>query len=222
VLAVGTGAVLSHRSAAAQHGLGHWLHLEVTAPTPRVHRGITVYTSSLPVDEITSVLGIPVTTVPKTLLDLASVLPPHQLERAINEAEIQRLHDPLSLRDLVARYPKRKGIATIRAILDTAPVLTREELEARFRAFIRSFGLPTPRFNFSVVGYECDCVWREQRLIVELDGRATHATRAAFEGDRERDRILTAAGWRVIRITWRQLHRTPERVATDLKRLLVG
>ena len=71
-------------------------------------------------------------------------------------------------------------------------------------------------------GYECDCVWPDRAVIVELDGRATHATRAAFEWDRERDRVLSAAGWRVIRITWRQLHQTPERVAADLRRLLVG
>ena len=124
--------------------------------------------------------------------------------------------------DLLARYPHRKGIGAIRAILDDGPALTRKEFEARFRAFIRSAGLLTPRFNANVLGYECDCVWFDRRLIVELDGSASHATRLAFEQDRERDRVLSAAGWRVIRITWRQLHQTPERVATDLRRLLVG
>ena len=188
----------------------------------RARPTITVHTSTLPKDEVTSVSGIPVTTVPRTLLDLASVLPAHQLERAINEAEVQRLTDPLSLPDLLARYPHRKGIGAIRAILDDGPALTREELEASFRAFIRSADLPRPRFNAIVEGYECDCVWFSRQLIVELDGRATHDTRLAFEQDRERDRVLSAAGWRVIRITWRQLHQTPERVAADLRRLLVG
>jgi very-short-patch-repair endonuclease len=222
VLAGGPEAVLSHRAAAALHGLRPYGGPEVTAPVYRARPRITVYTSTLPEDEITLVDGIPVTIVPRTLLDLASVLPPHQLEQAMNQAEIQGLHDPLSVPDLIARYPRRKGVGAIKTILETDPVITRKELEARFRVFLRSARLPTPRFNFSVVGYECDCVWPEHRLIVELDGRATHATRAAFERDRERDRILTAAAWRVIRITWRQLHRTPERVATDLRRLLVG
>ena len=222
VLAVGPDAALSHRAAGAQLGLGRWPHLEVTAPTPRIHRGISVYTSSLPEDEVTFVRGIRVTTLPRTLLDLAAVLASHQLEKAINEAEIQGQTDFLSLPDLIARYPRRKGVGAVRAILDTGPALTREELEARFRVFLRAAGHPTPRFNANVQGYECDCVWPDRAVIVELDGRATHATRAAFEWDRERDRVVSAAGWRVIRITWRQLHQTPERVAADLRRLLVG
>jgi hypothetical protein len=133
VLAVGRDAALSHRAAAAQLGLGRWPHLEVTAPTARIHRGIRVYTSSLPEDEVTSVRGIRVTTLPRTLLDLASVLPAHQLERVINEAEIQGQTDPLSPLDLIARHPRRKGVGAIKAILDTGPALTRGELEARFR-----------------------------------------------------------------------------------------
>ena len=222
VLAAGPGAALSHRAAGALHGLRPHAGLEVTVPAYRDRPTITVHTSTLPRDEVTSVGGIAVTTVPRTLLDLASVLPAHQLQRAINEAEVQRLTDPLSLPDLLARYPRRKGIRAIRTILEVAPALTRQELEARFRAFIRSTGLPTPRFNAAVAGYECDCVWFSRRLIVELDGRAAHDTALAFEWDRERDRVLSAAGWRVIRITWRQLHQTPERVAADLRRLLVG
>jgi very-short-patch-repair endonuclease len=67
---------------------------------------------------------------------------------------------------------------------------------------------------------ECDCVWRPQRLIVELDGRATHDTAAAFERDRARDRLLQAAGWRVVRITWRQLHHDEDRIFADLRELL--
>ena len=69
---------------------------------------------------------------------------------------------------------------------------------------------------------EADCLWREQCLIVELDGRATHATRRAFETDRARDRRLTAAGWRVIRITWRQLAGEPQAIARDLRAALDG
>jgi very-short-patch-repair endonuclease len=150
------------------------------------------------------------------------VLPPHQLERAFTEAAIQRHSDSLSLPDLIARYPGRKGVGLVRALLETGPVLTRGELEARFRAFIRTAFLPTPRFNYNVEGYECDCVWPDHAIIVELDGRAAHDTAAAFERDRERDRALSVAGWTVIRVTWRQLHDQPEVLASDLRRLLAG
>jgi very-short-patch-repair endonuclease len=149
--------------------------------------------------------GIPTTCLPRTLLDLASVLPPYQLERAFGAAEIERLADPLSVPDLIARYPNRKGIGTVKRILDSDLHLTRSDLEALFIDFARRHRLPPPRTNFNVLGYECDCVWPDHMQIVELDARATHHTAAAFEQDRERDRVLQAAGWRVVRVTSRQL-----------------
>ncbi len=102
--------------------------------------------------------------------------------------------------------------------------MTRSELEVRFLTFLRKTGLPRPEVNASlfVAGrwIECDCAWRDRRVIVELDGRASHDTAAAFERDRARDRTLQARGWRMVRITWRQLHDAPESVAYDLKALL--
>jgi very-short-patch-repair endonuclease len=181
--------------------------------------------SPLPHDEVTTENGIPLTTIPRTLLDLAPVLPPSQVERALNEAEIRQRTDPLSLLDLIDRHRHRPGIRVIRALLGdlrSGGTVTRSELETRFRQFLRSYGLPPPAVNCSLLGFECDCVWQAQRLIVELDGRAVHATAAAFERDRERDRILSAPGWRVVRITWRQLHEQPERVAVDLRKLVPG
>ncbi len=164
--------------------------------------------------------GIPTTSVPRTLLDLAGVLPRHQLERAFNEAEMRRLTDQLSVPELIIRYPGRKGVANIRAILDTGPRFTRSDLEARFLEFVRAAGLPEPRPNANVLGFECDCVWPARRLIVELDGGAPHSTRAAFERDRVRDRTLQAAGWRTVRVTWHQLDHDPEALALDLDRML--
>ena len=222
VLACGRGAVLSHRPAAANLGLRLQARLEVTAPVRRARRGITVYRSLLPVDEVRSLNGIPTTCLPRTILDLASVLLPYQLERAFSEAETQRITDPLSLPDLVARYPHRKGIAAVRALLDSDLHLTRSDLEALFIDFLRRHDVPAPRTNFNVLGYECDCVWPEHRLIVELDARSTHDTRSAFEQDRERDRVLQAAGWRVVRITARQLQRSGEVVAADLRSVLAA
>ena len=168
--------------------------------------------------------GIPVTTVPRTLFDLASVLPKNQVERAINEAEIQGLTDPLSLADLVNRHPGRKGITMIKAILEDGAPLTRSELETRFLSFLKRAGLPQPEVNVPMLvagrWIECDCLWRDRGVIVELDGLAVHRTAAAFERDRARDRMLHARGWRIVRITWRQLHGEPEAVAYDLRTLL--
>jgi hypothetical protein len=102
--------------------------------------------------------------------------------------------------------------------------LTRSELEDRFLTFLDAYGLARPEVNadLNLDGrwFEADFFWRDQHLIVELDGHQTHGTRAAFERDRERDRILQVHGWRIIRITWRQLHDTPDAVAADLARLL--
>ena len=133
-----------------------------------------------------------------------------------------RLADPLSLHHLVARHPGRRGVATLRALLADAALgttVTRQELEHVFAAFVKEAGLPRPATNVLVEGYEVDAVWRDARLIVELDGRAVHSTRRAFESDRARDRALTVAGWRVIRVTWRQLHRDRAALAGDLHRL---
>jgi hypothetical protein len=103
--------------------------------------------------------------------------------------------------------------------------ITRHELEHRFLAFLDASGLPRPRTNHPIRLHdgshiEADCHWPEANLIVELDGRATHHTRAAFESDRARDRRTVASGHRVVRLTWRQLHHDPGTLAADLKTLL--
>jgi len=177
----------------------------------------------LPPDEVTVREGIPVTTVPRTLFDLAAVLRPRQLERALNEAEVLRLWDELSLLDLLRRYPRRQGSRTVRAILgarEAGATITRSELEVLFLEFVDWAHLPHPETNVTVEGFEVDCLWRDARVVVELDGRSSHATLAAFERDRERDRVLLAAGWHPVRVTWRQLALTPHRLAADLRTLL--
>ena len=162
--------------------------------------------------------GIPTSTPARTLLDLAAVVPRRALERALDEAEILRLTGPQTLLD---RYPRRRGAANLRLLLLTSrsPTPTRTELENRFLTFVDEHRLPRPETNTIVDVYEIDAVWHEARLLVELDGFATHGTRRAFERDRERDRRLTAAGWRVIRLTWRQLA-GGEALARELRQLL--
>jgi very-short-patch-repair endonuclease len=227
-LAAGAGAVLSHRAAAALWELRASDALEVTLErSHRPLRGLRIHHLPLAADEVTTVRAIPVTTVPRTLFDLAAVLPRHQVERAINEAEVRPLTDPLSLADLVSRYPRRAGIATIKAILarlSAGTARTRSELEARFLDFLRRARLPRPEVNASLFvagrSIECDFLWRERRVIAELDGWKAHGTAAAFERDRARDRMLSARGWRLVRITWRQLHDDADAVASDLRKIL--
>jgi len=232
VLAVGPGGTLSHRAAGRL-----WMltpHLtgppEVTRPESfRARKGIVGHRSPLPVDEVSRVNEIPVTSIPRTLLDLAGVLTKGQMERALNEAEVLRLTDRLSVPDLLERYPRRRGSAVLRALFrDRTAVrgITRRELEQRFKAVLDGTDLPRPRRNahVSVQGrfFEVDCLWAEQRLIVELDGRESHGTDLAFEKDRERDRLLLVDGWRVTRVTWRQLRDDAPAVLADLRRLLRG
>ena len=222
--------MLSHRSAAALWGIRATARgrIEVTVSGRQHARpSIQVHDAQLAVDEVTTERGIPVTTPPRTLLDLAAVLDAGQVERAINEAEFHRLTDPTSLCVLLKRRPRRRGARAIRKILaakSLGATITRSELERRFLRFLDEAVLPRPRVNASLQvadhAIEADCLWLDQHLIAELDGHASHATTAGFERDRARDRALQADGWRVIRITWRQLHEEPAAVARDLERLL--
>jgi very-short-patch-repair endonuclease len=225
VLAYGPDTVLSHRAAAALWGMRGGTYVEVTAPSARRGRdGIQVHRAALPADERTTHRGIPTTTVPRTLLDLSAVLKRHEVRSALRQAEHLRLTDPLSLHDLTTRYPRRPGLKAIKALLEEASIgarIIRSELEERFQDFLVRVGLPLPQTNVVIEGYEVDCVWPEQRLIVELDGHATHSPTYAFELDRARDRRLEAAGWHVIRITWRQLELEADLVEADLRRLLL-
>lgn len=205
--------------------------IEVTTRFKSRSRGsIQRHFSILPADEVTIQHGIPVTTVPRTILDLAAVLRIDAVEHSLRESERLRLYDALSLEDLLERHPRRHGSRAIRECLrrrrELPPGITREELEARFLAFLDQAGLPRPRLNawLSARGrrYQADCLWPEQRIVVELDGYGSHGTRSAFERDRDRDRRLAAAGYRSTRITWHQLHEIPHEIATDLRALFAA
>jgi very-short-patch-repair endonuclease len=230
VLSAGPAAVLSHRSAGAL-----WQILPPISILPEVTRatriqsrpGLCGHSGTLPADEITCVDGIPTTTAPRTVLDIAALSTMRQMEVMLNELEVRCITDKLSIPDLLDRYPRRRGSAKLRALLaDNSAMrgITRKELEKRFAGVLRDTDLPPPRLNadISVRGrfFEADCVWLEQRVIVELDGRAAHGTRRAFERDRERDRLLQSDGWRVVRITWRQLCGDAPAVVADLRRML--
>jgi very-short-patch-repair endonuclease len=218
VLAAGPGAVLSHRSAAALWGIRPTAATRIEVTTPKQLRprpNLLPHCAVLPRDEITERDGIPVTTAARTLLDLAATLDRHQLARALDEAEVLRLEGPGRLMD---RYPRKRGTKTLRALLNESRRNLRSPLEAEFLALLDDHGFQRPETNTIIEGYEVDAAWRAARLIVELDGYATHGTRRAFERDRARDRRLSAAGWRTARFTSLQLA-APATAAEDLAAL---
>lgn len=232
VLFVGPGAVLSHHSAAALWGMRgpSSRAIEVTAPRKSRSRGsIHRHFSVLPPDEVTEHQGIPVTTVPRTLFDLATTSSADVVEHALRESEYRRLYDRLSLPALLARYPGRRGSTTARECLWRRRNLpagrARSWLELEFLPFLRIYGLPRPRLNvwLQVAGksIQVDCLWPGD-VVVELDGFAAHGTRVAFREDRARDRRLRVAGYGVIRIAPEQLEDEAEEIAADLRALIEG
>ncbi len=230
VLACGPGAVLSHRSAAALWRIRPPTSgpIEVTVSTKSDSRGsIRRHSASLPADEVTTVDGIPVTTVPRTVFDLAAVSSATTVEGALRESEYLQLHDRLSLPDLLDRYPGRRGSRTVRTCLARraeSPGRIRSRLEERFLPFLRHHQLPIPQLNAWVQAgqrsFQVDCLWDEAKQIVELDGYQAHGTRTAFREDRARDRLLRVAGYGVTRIAWAQLDDEPTALAADLRALL--
>lgn len=231
VLAVGSGAVLSHWSAAAL-----WMirpndrsTIDVTAARKsRSWAGIKRHHKELPADEVTEEQGIPVTTVPRTVFDLAATEPVDTIVAMLREAEHRNLHDTLSLWDLVERYPGRRGARKVQLALERLkeepPGRKRSRLEERFAPFLRRHHLPLPRFNdWILLGskrFQVDCHWSDTGQIIELDGWEGHGTRSAFRDDRARDRALRVAGYAVTRLTWNQLDDEPEAIAADLRVLL--
>jgi very-short-patch-repair endonuclease len=173
----------------------------------RVHRA-----ASLTGADRTRVDGLPVTTVERTLLDLATTLAPRRLAQAVEAAEARGLLDHAKL---VTSH--RAGAARLRAATQAPPALTRSELEDRFLALCARHRLPRPRVNQRVGPFEVDFHWPADALVVETDGFATHRTRAAFEEDRRRDQVLAALGIHVVRVTHRQVTREAGRVAAVLR-----
>ena len=229
VLALGEGALLSHVSAAALWGIRHSssAYVHVTVPTtagraPRraviVHRSLT-----LAPEDVDEQQGIAVTSVSRTLLDLAGMLTPTRLERAVEQSLALRLFDLRAVEAVLAANPRRRGataLAQIVAEIHHEPSLTRRELEALMLDLCDAQGIERPEVNVLVGDLEVDFLWRAQRLIVETDGREYHETPVAFQRDRERDERLTVLGYRVVRFTYRRLVGDPAGVAATLRALL--
>jgi len=228
VLACGEGAVLSHRSAAARWGLLATARerIDVTIATrggrPR-REGIDLRcVRRLDPRDVTELDGIPITTPARTLVDLDAVVPDRLVERALDQAYVLRLLAPGELEDTIQRAHGRKT-RTLRRLIAAegrGAAITRSDLEERFLALVRRGDLREPEVNVRVHGYEVDFLWRAERRVVELDGYAFHSVRGAFERDRRKDVDLELAGYRVTRLTYRQVTDEPEDTMKRVKRIL--
>ena len=223
ILACGEGALLSHRSAAALWGLarGDGASVDVTSATGRRRLSIVVHECGIDDRDRTEVGAIPVTTVARTLFDLAEV-DEQRFMVAAEEADRLRLLHLSELEAVCARCPGRRALPFVRRLIDDAraPEETRSPLESRVLALCREHGLPTPATNVEVLGHEVDAFWSKERLIVEADSVAFHSHRAAFERDRARDAARQVEGYRVIRLTHRRIEREPHTVADEIRCLL--
>jgi very-short-patch-repair endonuclease len=227
LLACGDGAVLSHQTAAALWDIRRSREerpveviirrgYRVRGAAVRVHRIATLCP-----DEIAMFEGLPITTPARTLLDLAPRLAERELEQAVARAERNGLADRARVDALLVRYPRRAGTRVLRALFGAGtPAFTRSEAESRFLLLIRRAGLPKPEVNMRVLRYEVDFLWRTEQVVVEIDGAAYHSDRNTFESDRIRDATLQIAGFRVIRVTWKQLTSHPEAVLVCITRAL--
>jgi very-short-patch-repair endonuclease len=226
VLACGDAAVLSHGSAATLWQVLNGAHEGapevIDSESRHRHPGIRIHhIRTLRADEVAKLDGIPITTATRTLYDLASTVSHRDLERAVAEALARRLTSLSRLAKLLERHPRGRGAANLRAVTERGnPAFTRSEAEERFLALVRDARLEAPEVNVDVAGYEVDFLWRERRLIVEVDGYTFHSSPDAFERDRERDSVLAAAGLRVTRLTWKQLTEEPVAVIARLARAL--
>ena len=226
VLACGPGALLSHGSAAWLLGIASQgpLPLEVTAPTRRRPRPpiLLHHARALAPEDRAMVQWIPVTALPRTLLDRAATVRAHQLERSLERAEELREFDLDEVEGLLRRTLGHPGHGRLaRAVeLYREPAFTRSGLERRFLALVDEAGLPRPATGLNVVGYELDAYWPEERFAVELDVFKTHGSRAAFERDRLRQEDLKLAGVEMIRVTGKRLEREPRQVAERVACLL--
>ncbi len=211
VLACGTDAALSHRSAAALWGIGdehrNWIDVTVRRRCEHQQEGIRARSRpSLPEGDIVRYDGIPVTNIVRTLLDVASEGGAGVLERMVNKADKRNLIDPEKLRDEIDRLAGEPGVRPLRALLDHSTFrLSDSDLEVRFRSIAASAGLPLPLTKTWVNGFEVDFFWPELGLVVETDGLRYHRTPSAQARDRLRDQAHTAAGLTCLRFTHRQV-----------------
>jgi very-short-patch-repair endonuclease len=217
VLACGAGAVLSHRSAATLWRIrrAEGRFPDVTVEGNRNRPDIDVHRSPLPPDEVTVRDGIPVTTVARTLTDLAHVLDPDSLTRAVREAQFLRVFDLAATHRAIARRPSR----ALNGIIEEG-VGAASALEDAFLRLLRRHRLPMPVAQKVLLGHPVDYVWEAQRVAVELDGFSAHVSFDAFQRDRSQSNALQLAGWLVLRFTYADVTRRSRQTTAAIRHAL--
>jgi very-short-patch-repair endonuclease len=223
VKACGDGSLLFRRAAAHLQALlkDPPSLPEVLCLTERRVRGVrTQRVRRTELIDRTNWRGIPVTTVQRTLVDLAALLDEKELARAVHEAGIRHHTSPHQVEDVLARRHNWPGARKLRRVIWGEVPVTLSKLESRFLQRLREGGLPVPETNRTVGGYRVDCRWPMHQVTVELDSYRYHDSRHAWEHDREREREARARGDEFRRYTWRDVAEAPEPMLADLWRLL--
>lgn len=229
-LSCGPTAFLSHRSALAVVGLGplNPRRVDVTVPRLRLRPrpGLVIHNTrdALRRGEVVLRDGVRASSVARMFVELAADETGAELERLITLALRKHLLDLASLVNAVQRYPRRPGIAKLReAVRDYQPHPDRKSgLEAAFDRLIAGTGIPEPRRNVIVEGWELDCYWPHVKLAVELDGRDYHLTARDLEKDKYKDTKLALVGIRVVRITQHRFEMEPAQIRADVAKLTAG
>lgn len=231
LLAAPWGSLLSHVSAASLWGLlppDHGRRAIDVLVGPHVRRkraGICFHRTRViePTDRRIR-HGLPVVSPARALLEIAEMVPTRTFERAFDQAEVHRLVRRPELEHALDRLRGRAGVSVVKRLLalQGGTTITRSEAEERFLALVRRADLPPPEVNARLHGFEVDFLWRQARLVVEIDGYQFHGTRRAFEFDRRKDAKLAAAGIAVIRFTWGELVRDALAVIARLAQALAG
>jgi hypothetical protein len=222
VLACGPRSALSHFAGAELLGLwgGRASPIDIRCATGagQCRSGIRAHRGKLLRRDVITVDSIPSTSVPRTILDLAERLTPRQLERVVDQAEVQRLLHMREMEDLLARANGRRGVSQIRTVLalEHEPAFTKSEIEELMLALCDDTDLPRPLTNKEVEGEKVDFHWPDYLLIAEADSKRWHGTTRRREKDIARDRKLQLARWRVLRFSWREIALTPAAVAAEL------
>jgi very-short-patch-repair endonuclease len=219
ILACGANSVVSHESAAQLLGILEQyrgpIHISLLARSRRKRPGLTVHSPrDLKRADTGLCRGIPVTSPIRTLIDLATRIPRHELEAAVNRADKLDLVDPETLRVALGDHRGRPGVRALRELLDRHTFrLTDSELERRLLRIVRRAGLPLPETQVWVGGYRVDAFWPDLGLVLEADSLRHHRTAAEQREDRRRDQAHAAAGLERLRVTHHQVRYEPSTVS---------
>lgn len=227
VLACGPGAALSHLCAACLWEIREQappVRPQVSVPTPGGRpgpRGIDLRrAATLRAEDVTARSAVPVTTLPRTLVDLAGVLDARRLKSAVRQAERVHKLDLVRLRVSLDDAPQNSHRhARLRRLLgDYVPRSgwTESDIEANFLELCARHGLPRPETQAPIGPYRADFLWRDLRLVVEIDGRETHGGFVAFREDRVRDRAMKAGGFEVLRFAATEVAGEPSKVVREV------